>query len=104
MPVLPVASQVSHAAGGAVVCGGGLLRRLGLGLRRGRRDVVSSVPLCHGSLGREAGAALTSTEMVSAKALVYQDAKTRSLLYIPPEDHPCAAQIFVAGSWTPRRA
>ncbi len=43
---------------------------------------------------REAGAALTFTEMVSAKALVYQDAKTRSLLYIPPEEHPCAAQIF----------
>lgn len=43
---------------------------------------------------REAGAALTTTEMVSAKALVYRDAKTRSLLYVPPEDHPCAAQIF----------
>ncbi len=43
---------------------------------------------------REAGAALTSTEMVSAKALVYQDSKTRSLLYIPPDEHPCAAQIF----------
>ena len=43
---------------------------------------------------RDAGAALTSTEMVSAKALVYQDSKTRSLLYIPPEGHPCAAQIF----------
>ena len=43
---------------------------------------------------REAGAALTCTEMVSAKALVYQDQKTRSLLYIPPTEHPCAAQIF----------
>ena len=43
---------------------------------------------------REAGAALTSTEMVSAKALVYQDSKTRTLLYIPLTEHPCAAQIF----------
>lgn len=43
---------------------------------------------------REAGAALTYTEMVSAKALVYKDLKTRSLLYIPPQEHPCAAQIF----------
>ncbi len=43
---------------------------------------------------REAGAALTCTEMVSAKALVYQDSKTRSLLYIPQTEHPCAVQIF----------
>ena len=43
---------------------------------------------------REAGAALTCTEMVSAKALVYQDLKTRSLLYIPESEHPAAAQIF----------
>lgn len=42
----------------------------------------------------EAGAALTTTEMVSAKALVYKDEKTKSLLYIPEKDHPCAAQIF----------
>ncbi len=43
---------------------------------------------------RELGAALTTTEMVSAKALVYKDEKTKSLLYIPPSEHPCAAQIF----------
>lgn len=43
---------------------------------------------------RELGAALTVTEMVSAKALVYKDEKTKSLLYIPPEEHPCAVQIF----------
>ena len=45
-------------------------------------------------LCREQGAALTTTEMVSAKALVYKDEKTRSLLYIPPAEHPCAVQIF----------
>lgn len=43
---------------------------------------------------RELGAALTTTEMVSAKALVYKDEKTRSLLYMPEKDRPCAAQIF----------
>ena len=43
---------------------------------------------------RALGAALTTTEMVSAKALVYKDEKTKSLLYIPQDEHPCAAQIF----------
>ena len=43
---------------------------------------------------RRLGAALTTTEMVSARALVYRDEKTRSLLYIPPEEHPCAVQLF----------
>ena len=43
---------------------------------------------------REKGAALTTTEMVSAKALVYGDKKTKDLLYCPPEDRPVAAQIF----------
>ena len=40
------------------------------------------------------GAALAATEMVSAKALVYKDEKTRALLYISEAGHPCAAQIF----------
>jgi len=43
---------------------------------------------------RSAGAAYTSTEMVSAKALVYKDVKTKSLLEIGENEHPCAAQIF----------
>lgn len=43
---------------------------------------------------RELGAALTTTEMVSAKALVYKDEKTKALLYIPEEERPCAVQIF----------
>ena len=45
-------------------------------------------------LCREQGAALTTSEMVSAKALVYKDEKTRSLLYAPPDEHPYAVQIF----------
>ena len=32
--------------------------------------------------------------MVSAKALTYHDEKTKELLYIPPDEHPSAAQIF----------
>ena len=40
------------------------------------------------------GAALTTTEMVSAKALCFGDEKTKALLYIPPEEHPSCAQIF----------
>ena len=43
---------------------------------------------------RELGAAMTTTEMVSAKALVYKDEKTKSLMYIPEGEEPCAVQIF----------
>ena len=43
---------------------------------------------------RELGAGLTYTEMVSAKALVYQDGKTRSLLHLGEGEHPAGAQIF----------
>ncbi|MCL2343124.1 MAG: tRNA dihydrouridine synthase DusB [Firmicutes bacterium] len=41
-----------------------------------------------------AGAALCCTEMVSAKALVYKDAKTRALLRVSADEHPVGAQIF----------
>jgi tRNA-dihydrouridine synthase B len=43
---------------------------------------------------RRLGAALSTTEMVSARALVHKDEKTRGLLYIPEDEHPCAAQLF----------
>jgi len=43
---------------------------------------------------RELGAGLTYTEMVSAKALVYQDKKTRTLLKLGENEHPVAVQIF----------
>ena len=43
---------------------------------------------------RSLGAALSTTEMVSARALVYKDEKTKALLYIPEDEHPCAAQLF----------
>ncbi|NLV85631.1 MAG: tRNA dihydrouridine synthase DusB [Clostridiales bacterium] len=43
---------------------------------------------------RENGASYTCTEMVSAKALVYKDVKTKGLLLLDESEHPCAAQIF----------
>lgn len=43
---------------------------------------------------REQGAGLTCTEMVSAKALCYQDKKSIPLLKLGPQEHPAAAQIF----------
>ena len=43
---------------------------------------------------RELGAGLTVTEMVSAKALCYQDKKSLPLLELGEGEHPCAAQIF----------
>jgi tRNA-dihydrouridine synthase B len=43
---------------------------------------------------RELGAGLTVTEMVSAKALCYQDKKTRTLLQLDESEHPSAVQIF----------
>ena len=43
---------------------------------------------------REKGAGYTITEMVSAKALCYQDKKTIPLLKLGEGEHPCAAQLF----------
>lgn len=43
---------------------------------------------------RAHGAALTYTEMVSSRGLVYRDAKTKELLFCPPGDGPVCAQIF----------
>ena len=43
---------------------------------------------------RELGAGLTVTEMVSAKALCFQDKKSVPLLKLGEGEHPAAAQIF----------
>ena len=45
-------------------------------------------------LCRRHGAALCTTEMISSKALMYQDTKTRTLLVRPEGDGPLAVQIF----------
>ena len=42
----------------------------------------------------ELGAGMTTTEMVSSKALCYQDKKSRGLLKLFDGEHPAAAQIF----------
>ena len=43
---------------------------------------------------RELGAAMSCTELVSAKALCYQDTKSRGLLKLADNERPAAAQIF----------
>ena len=43
---------------------------------------------------RELGAGYTVTEMVSAKALCYQDRKTLPLLDLGEREHPAAVQLF----------
>ena len=43
---------------------------------------------------REQGAAYTVSEMISAKALLYQDLKARKLLERTPGDAPMAVQLF----------
>lgn len=45
-------------------------------------------------LCRDHGAALTVTEMISARALCYHDEKTKELLYMPAGEHPSSVQIF----------
>ncbi len=45
-------------------------------------------------LCRKHGAALCCTEMISSRALMYQDRKTRELLVRPEGDYPLAAQLF----------
>lgn len=46
------------------------------------------------ALCRRHGAALCTTEMISSRALMYQDAKTKTLLVRPEGDAPLAAQLF----------
>ena len=62
--------------------------RLALGPMAGVTDMAFRT-IC-----REQGAGLTITEMVSAKALCYQDKKSIPLLALGEGEHPAAAQIF----------
>lgn len=62
--------------------------RLALGPMAGVTDMAFRT-IC-----REQGAGLTITEMVSAKALCYQDKKSIPLLQLGQDEHPAAAQIF----------
>ena len=58
--------------------------RLALGPMAGVTD------LAFRTICREQGADLTITEMVSAKALCYQDKKSIPLLHLGPDEHPPA--------------
>ncbi|AKL97516.1 tRNA dihydrouridine synthase DusB [Endomicrobium proavitum] len=51
-------------------------------------------------LAKAGGAGLVYTEMVSAKALLHADAKTRKLLYSEKKEKPVAAQIFGADAYS----
>lgn len=53
---------------------------------------------------RELGAGYTVTEMVSAKALCYQDKKSLPLLRLGEGEHPCAAQLFGSDEESMERA
>ena len=45
-------------------------------------------------LCRRHGAAMCATEMISSRALMYQDAKSRAMLLRPEGDAPLSAQLF----------
>ena len=61
---------------------------LGLAPLAGVTD-VSFRKLC-----REHGAGIVTTEMVSAKAIVYKNRNTFALMKTAPDEHPCAVQLF----------
>jgi len=65
-----------------------LLGRLTLAPMAGVTDIAFR-SICKGL-----GAAMTTTEMVSAKALSYDDKKTQQLMQFLPQDVPVAVQIF----------
>jgi tRNA-dihydrouridine synthase B len=51
-------------------------------------------------LAKQGGAGLVYTEMVSAKALVYRNKKTKKLLTILDEERPVSVQIFGGDSYS----
>ncbi len=58
--------------------------------------MAGNTNLAYRRLCRRFGAELTTTEMVSAKALIHGDQKTHSLLARDEEERPIAAQVFGA--------
>lgn len=62
--------------------------RLSLGPMAGVTDIAFR-KIC-----REMGCGLTYTEMISSKALCYQDKKTRVLMRLGDDEHPAAVQLF----------
>ena len=62
--------------------------------RIGLAPMAGVTDLAFRQLCREMGAGYSCTELVSAKALCYQDKKSKQLLKMAPNEHPAAAQIF----------
>lgn len=50
--------------------------------------------LAYRTICRELGCGYTVTEMISAKALCYQDRKTRRIMALGAQEHPAAIQLF----------
>ena len=50
--------------------------------------------LAYRTICRQLGCGYTVTEMISAKALCYQDKKTRRIMELGPDEHPVAIQLF----------
>ncbi|MDR1299147.1 MAG: tRNA dihydrouridine synthase DusB [Oscillospiraceae bacterium] len=81
----------SEAAGGAADVSIGGVK---IGSRLALAPMAGVCDAAFRAICREYGAGLTFTEMVSSKALVYQDGKTRALLRLGEGEHPAGAQIF----------
>ena len=62
--------------------------------RRALAPMAGVTDLAFRTICRELGAGYTVTEMVSAKALCYQDQKSLPLLKLGEGEHPAAAQLF----------
>ena len=62
--------------------------------RIGLAPMAGVTDLAFRQICREMGAAYSCTELISAKALCYQDKKSRTLLKMAPNEQPAAAQIF----------
>ena len=62
--------------------------------RIGLAPMAGVTDLAFRQICREMGAGYSCTELVSAKALCYQDKKSKQLLKMAPNEHPAAAQIF----------
>jgi nifR3 family TIM-barrel protein len=70
------------------------IKNIDIGSKLALGPMAGVTDLAFRAICRELGAGLTYTEMTSAKALVYQDSKTRSLLRLNDGEHPAGAQIF----------
>ncbi len=72
------------------ICIGSVPIRGALGLA----PMAGFTDLAFRAVCRELGCGYTVTEMVSAKALCFQDGKTREIAALSPGEHPAAVQIF----------